>query len=172
MDVKDVEIQAMKDIVDLAVGIPLYTYEMQMTDAPRPSGAYGAVKCVSSYNPGCDESKIVEVNGQQMFQTLGVRILTFQIVFSREGEEYIAYDNSYFRPDVIAFMRQRGFAALGKQALNLASIVLETNWEYRQGLVAQFNVIRKTLSPIGTMDDASVGGKFIEGDIVTVIKGI
>lgn len=171
MDVRANEIQAMKELVDLAVGIPLFTYEMQQ-NAPRPSGEYAAIKCTSSVNPGCDESKIVDVNGVEMFQTKGVRILTFQIVFSREGDEYIKYDNSYFRPDVIAFMKQRGLCALAKQALNLASLTLETNWEFRQGIVAQFNVIRIDQTPIGIMDDASVGGKFIEGDIVTVIKGI
>lgn len=171
MDVRASEIQTMKEFVDLAVGIPLFTYEMQK-NAPRPSGEYAAIKCTSSVNPGCDESKIVDVNGVEMFQTKGVRILTFQIVFSREGDEYIKYDNSYFRPDVIAFMKQRGLCALAKQALNLASLTLETNWEFRQGIVAQFNVLRIDQTPIGIMDDASVGGKFIEGDIVTEIKGI
>lgn len=171
MDVRASEIQTMKEFVDLAVGIPLFTYEMQK-NAPRPSGEYAAIKCTSSVNPGCDESKIIDVNGVEMFQTKGVRILTFQIVFSREGDEYIKYDNSYFRPDVIAFMKQRGLCALAKQALNLASLTLETNWEFRQGIVAQFNVLRIDQTPIGIMDDASVGGKFIEGDIVTVIKGI
>lgn len=171
MDVRASEIQTMKEFVDLAVGIPLFTYEMQK-NAPRPSGEYAAIKCTSSVNPGCDESKIVVVDGVEMFQTKGVRILTFQIVFSREGDEYIKYDNSYFRPDVIAFMKQRGLCALAKQALNLASLTLETNWEFRQGIVAQFNVIRIDQTPIGIMDDASVGGKFIEGDLVTVIKGI
>lgn len=171
MDVRATEIQAMKELVDLAVGIPLFTYEMQK-NAPRPTGDYAAIKCTSSVNPGCDESKIVDVNGVETFQTKGVRILTFQIVFSREGDEYIKFDNSYFRPDVIAFMRQRGLCALAKQALNLASVTLETNWEFRQGIVAQFNVLRIDQTPIGIMDDASVGGKFIEGDIVTEIKGI
>lgn len=171
MDVRASEIQTMKEFVDLAVGIPLFTYEMQQ-NAPRPSGEYAAIKCTSSVNPGCDESKIIDVNGVEMFQTKGVRILTFQIVFSREGDEYIKYDNSYFRPDVIAFMKQRGLCALAKQALNLASLTLETNWEFRQGIVAQFNVLRIDQTPIGIMDDASVGGKFIEGDIITVIKGI
>lgn len=172
MDVRATEIQSMKEFVDLAVGIPQFTYEMQMVDAPRPSGEYGAVKCVSSVNPGCDETSIVNVNGQDMFRTLGVRILTFQIVFSRVGDEYIKFDNSYYRPDILAFMRARKFAALGKQALNLASITLETNWEFRQGIVAQYNVLREDLSPVGIMDNASVGGKFIDGDQVITIKGI
>ena len=171
MDVNKEEIQTMKELVDLCVGIPLFTYEMQK-NAPRPSGEYAAIKCTSSVNPGCDESKIVVVDGVEMFQTKGVRILTFQIVFSREGDEYIKYDNSYFRPDVIAFMKQRGLCALAKQALNLASLTLETNWEFRQGIVAQFNILRIDQTPIGIMDDASVAGKFIEGDIVTEIKGI
>lgn len=171
MDVQDIEIQSMKEIVDIAVGIPLFTYEMQQ-NAPRPQGEYAAVKCTSSFNPGYDECRIIDVNGEEMFRSRGVRILTFNILFSREGEEYIKYDNSYYRPDVIAAMKQRGFAALGKQALNLASVTLETNWEVRQGLIAQFNVLRESITPVGTMSNASVGGKFIDGDQVITIKGI
>lgn len=172
MDVRVSEIQSMKDFVDLAVGIPLFTYEMQQVDAPRPQGEYGAVKCISSVNPGYDESKIVDVNGQEMYLTRGVRILTFQIVFSRVGDEYIEFDNSFYRPDILAFMKQRKFAALGKRGLDLASTVLETNWEFRQGLVAQFNVLREDLSQIGIMSDAIVDGKFIDGDQVINIQGI
>lgn len=171
MDVNEIEIQSMKEIVDIAVGIPLFTYEMQL-NAPRPQGEYAAIKCTSSFNPGYDENRVVTINGQEMFRSRGVRVLTFNIMFSREGEEYIKYDNSYYRPDVLAAMKQRGFAALGKQALNLASVTLETNWEVRQGLIAQFNVLRESITPIGIMDNASVGGKFIEGDKVITIKGI
>ena len=68
-------------------------------------------------------------------------------------------------------MKQRKFAALGKTPLDLASITLETNWEFRQGVKMQFNILRESLSPIGVMSDAYVGGKFIDGDKVITIKG-
>lgn len=170
MDINDKEIQAMKEIVDVAVGIPLYTYEMQQ-NAPRPQGEYAAVKCYSSSNPGYDETRIVEINGADMFRTRGIRILTFYILFSRDGQEYIDFDNSFYRPDVQAKMREHGFAALGKEALNLATVQLETNWEPRNGVKMQFNVLREQVSPIGSMANAVVGGKFIDGDQVIEIKG-
>lgn len=169
MDVQDVEIQSMKEIVDLCVGIPLFTYEMQQ-NAQRPEGPYAAIKCTSSFNPGMDETAIIDVNGQEMFRSKGIRILTFQIMFSREGQEYIDFDNAFFRPDVLAFCKQRKFAALGKEALNLSSIVLETNWEVRQAVRMQFNVLREQLSPIGTMSYAHVGGKFIDGNQVINVQ--
>ncbi|WJN64311.1 putative tail completion protein [Erwinia phage Orgeat] len=170
MDINDKEIQAMKEIVDVAVGIPLFTYEMQQ-NAPRPQGEYAAVKCYSSSNPGYDETRIVDVNGADMFRTRGIRILTFYILFSRDGQEYIDFDNSFYRPDVQAKMREHGFAALGKEALNLATVQLETNWEPRNGVKMQFNVLREQVSPIGSMANAVVGGKFIDGDQVIEIKG-
>ncbi|QIS79319.1 tail completion [Pantoea phage vB_PagM_SSEM1] len=170
MDINDKEIQAMKEIVDVAVGIPLFTYEMQQ-NAPRPQGEYAAVKCYSSSNPGYDETRIVAINGEDMFRTRGIRILTFYILFSRDGQEYIDFDNSFYRPDVQAKMREHGFAALGKEALNLATVQLETNWEPRNGVKMQFNVLREQISPIGSMANAVVGGKFIDGDQVIEIKG-
>lgn len=170
MDINDKEIQAMKEIVDVAVGIPLFTYEMQQ-NAPRPQGEYAAVKCYSSSNPGYDETRIVAINGEDMFRTRGIRILTFYILFSRDGQEYIDFDNSFYRPDVQAKMREHGFAALGKEALNLATVQLETNWEPRNGVKMQFNVLREQISQIGSMANAVVGGKFIDGDQVIEIKG-
>lgn len=171
MDVYDSEIQAIKRIIDVCVGIPRFTYQMQQKDAPRPVGEYAAVKCVSSVNPGCDESKVVDVGGVEMYRSRGIRILTFQILFSREGSEFIKFDNSFYRPDVQAVLKKEKFAAMDKKPLNLASLTLETNWEFRQAVQMQFNVLREELSPIGVMSGAVVGGVFIDGDQVIQVEG-
>lgn len=170
MDVNEIEIQAMKEIVDVAVGIPLFTYEMQ-ENAPRPTGPYAAIKCTSSFNPGFDETRVVNIGGVEKFRTRGVRLLTFMILFSREGQEYIDFDNSFYRPDVNAILRKHKFCAMGKEALSLASIAMETNWEVRHGVRMQFNVLREQISDIGTMQFANVGGEFIDGDKIITVKG-
>lgn len=170
MDIQEFEIQAMKEIVDVCVGIPRFTYEMQL-NAPRPNGDYAAVKCISSSNPGYDETRIVSIDGVDKYRTRGIRILTFYILFNREGQEYIDFDNSFYRPDVNAILRKHGFAALGKEPLNLATVQLETNWEVRKGVKMQFNVLREQISDIGIMSDAVVDGKFIDGNQVVLIKG-
>lgn len=173
MDVNQIEMQSMKEIVDKLVGIPLFTYEAQQ-NAPRPSGEYAAVKCVSSVNPGYDETGVVTVNGEDFFRTRGIRILTFYVLFSRMGDEYIKFDNSFIMPDSIAFMKSKKFAALGKQALTLASIQLETNWEVRQGISVQVNVLREQMVSVGTMSNANIGSEFYDGNsiITSTIKGI
>lgn len=172
MDVQDVEIQAMKEIVDTCVGIPLFTYHMQ-ENAPRPTGNYAAIKCTESFNPGYDESRlVVQPDGSQVFRSRGIRILTFYILFNRKGQEYIDFDNSFYRPDVQAVLRKNKFAALGKEALNLQSLTLETNWEVRQGIKMQFNVLREQISSIDNMSYAYVGGKFYDGDNVITIGKI
>lgn len=171
MEIHRQEIDAMKDIVDTCVGIPLFTYEMQI-NAPRPKGEYAAVKCLTSQNPGFDEQKIItDTNGDQIFLTRGIRILTFQILFSRDGQEYIDFDNSFYRPDVQAKLREHGFAALGKEVLNLATTQFETNWEVRKAVKMQFNVLREQRSPIGIMSDALVNGQFYDGGSAITIKG-
>ena len=60
---------------------------------------------------------------------------------------------------------------MDKKPLNLASLVLETNWEFRQAVQMQFNVLREELSPIGVMSGAVVGGVFIDGDQVIQVEG-
>jgi len=168
-DVRKVEIQKMKEMVDMAVGIPQFTYEM-LQNAPRPTGEYAAVKCTESMNPcGADETKYTTENGIDYFSSVGIRVLTFYVLFSREGEEYINFDNAFVRPDVIAFMKANGFAVMGKQPLSLATIQMETNWESRAGIKIQFNVKRVTKSPFGTMSNAVVGGKFYDGNSVVEI---
>lgn len=167
----DDDIQAMKDIVDVCVGIPRFSYEMQL-NAPRPADNYAAIKCASSVNPGFDETHIEVRNGEEVFVTRGIRILTFYILFSRRGSEYVKFDNSFFRPDVLAMLKSKGFAALDKTQLNLASTTLETNWEFREGIQMKFNVLREDVMPIGTMSDASVGGIFYDGNEPILIKGI
>ena len=171
MDIRKEEIQAMKEIVDVCVGIPQFTYAMQL-NAERPKGDYAAVKCVSSLNPGYDENKIIEVNGVDHYRTRGIRVLTFYILFSREGDEFIKFDNSFYRLDVQAKLKQEKFAALGKEPLNLATIQMETNWEVRQAVKMQFNIIREDLSPIGVMSGAYVGGNFYDGNSLITTKKV
>lgn len=161
MDVQKQEIQAMKEIVDVCVGIPLFTYEMQV-NAPRPDGVYAAIKCLSSTNPGFDEQRQTEKDGQLIFVTRGIRILKFQIMFSRDGQEYIDFDNSFYRQDVQAKLKEHGFAALGKEALDLATTQFETNWEIRKAVTMEFNVLREQHSPIGLMTDAVIDSTFIQ----------
>lgn len=171
MDIRLEELQSMKEIVDVCVGIPKFTYNMQI-NAPRPHGEYAAIKCLSSTNPGFDENRIVTIDGEEMFRTRGVRILTFAILFSREGDEFIKFDNSFYRPDVQAKLKQEKFAALGKEPLNLATIQMETNWEVRQAVKMQFNIIREDLSPIGVMSNAYVGGNFYDGNTLITTKKV
>lgn len=172
MDVQEVEIQAMKKIVDACVGIEKFTYKMQ-ENAPRPEGHYAAIRCLSSLNPGYDEREMIILpDGDEAFRTRGVRILTFQIVFSRDGQEYINFDNSFYRPDVQAIMKQHKFAAMAKTTLDLATTQFETNWEVRKAVKMQFNVLREQITKVGgIMDWAKVGGELHEGEQVTVIKG-
>lgn len=171
IDVRESEIQGMKEIVDVCVGVNLFTYAMQIPDAPRPHGPYAAIKCLSSMNPGYDEVRIVEKDGKVYQRTWGLRVLSFAIMFSRVGDEYIKFDNSFYRPDVQAKLKGVGFAALAKTPLDLASVVLETNWEFRQAIKMQFNVLREDWHEIDEMVFAHVNGEFHDAGEVITIKG-
>lgn len=171
MDVQKQEIENIKLVIDQCVLIPRFTYEMQK-NAPRPEGEYAAVRCLQSLNPGFDESKIIdEPDGSQSFRTRGARVLTFQIVFSRDGQEYINFDNSFFRPDVLALCKKLKIAPMAKTTLDLATLQLETNWEVRKAVKMQFNVLREQSTPIGIMTDAIVSGQVHDDGKVINTKG-
>lgn len=164
MDIQAKEMLAIKKIVDVAVGIPKFTYDAQI-NAPRPSGNYAVVKCLDSFNPAFDEIKVgTNELGQTTYTTVGVRVLTFDILFNRDGQEYIDFDNSFYRPDVQAECKKHKMFPLGKEPLRLASLTLETNWEVRKGIRIQFNVMRTQTSTVGTMSGADINGEFYDGN--------
>ncbi|QFG06683.1 tail completion [Proteus phage Myduc] len=164
MDIQKEELLAIKKIVDQAVGIPNFSYEAQL-NAPRPSGNYAVIKCLESMNPAFDEIKIgSNEKGETTYTTVGIRVLTFDIMFNRDGQEYIDFDNSFYRPDVQAVCKKYKMFPLGKEPLKLASLTLETNWEVRKGIRMQFNVKREQMSVVGTMSGADIRGEFFDGN--------
>lgn len=170
-DIQRNEIIGMMEIVDQAVRIPRFAYPMYQ-GAPRPPiENYAAVRCKHSLNPGYDKQEYIECEGGLIFRTVGIRILTFDIMFIRDGNEIVDFDNAFYRPDVKAVMRKHGFAGpLLKSPTNLNNTDLETNWEIRKGITCQFNVIRSQESKIDRMSDAKVGGLFIADNKQIKIK--
>ncbi|MFZ4217059.1 phage neck terminator protein [Enterobacter ludwigii] len=149
----------MLEIVNKAVGIPNFAFPMYV-NAPRPpADNYAAVRCKNSHNPGFDEVRHIDKGGKLLLRTSGVRILTFDILFVREGNEIVNFDNAFFRPDVKSLMRLYGFAGpLFKGATNLSNADLESNWEIRRGITCEFNVLRTQTTEITSMSDAQVRG--------------
>lgn len=170
MDIQAKELQAMKDIVNLAVNIPGFAYPMYI-NATRPPGEYAGVRCFNSINNCEDEVRYTEVGGDTVLTTSGIRVLTFDILFSRDGQEYIDFDNAFYRPDVLDKCEKLGFGFMTKSPLDLANINLETNWEIRRAVRVTFNVLRGLTQTVGTMSFANVDGKFIDGDKTLIIKG-
>ncbi|MBG6242986.1 MAG: hypothetical protein EKE20_14710 [Candidatus Symbiopectobacterium sp. Dall1.0] len=170
MDILKNEILAVMDIVDVAVGIDKFTYPMYV-NAKRPEGNYAAVRCASSKNPGFDSQRVVSNPDDSdclLFITEGIRILTFDVLFSREGDEVVKFDNAFYRPDVHAVMAKHKFAALNKYPTELKNISLETNWEIRTGITVEFNVIRKDISKVDEMTNAKVSGIFVDDNKINV----
>jgi len=166
IDIQDTELQGMLEIVDKAVGIERFAYPMYL-NAPRPPVEnYAAVRCRLSVNPGLDERKYTQNDdGTLTFKTMGIRILTFDILFVREGNEVVDFDNSFYRPDVKALMKRHGFAGpLLKMPTSLSNINLETNWEIRRGITCQFNVRRIQESIIGSISEVKVNGELFVDD--------
>jgi len=151
---KDDMIKVMR-MVDMALGKPKYTYPMY-ENAPRPEGAYAAVKYISEENPGIDTVKMSDETGTIVQTARGIRIITYDIMFSRDDVEAVIFDSSFTRPDIKDFMITEGLALLWKQPIDNKNISRETSWEVRTGIRVQFNIIRETSINISTINSANI----------------
>lgn len=161
MEVSDTH--RMMKLVDLALDLPLYTFEMQV-NAPRPSGKFAAVRLAEEFNPGRDKNEVVEVNGEFINRTVGVRTLTFEILFTEGIPMSSKFISSFMRPDVQDFMVANDLAVLRHKRLENKSTTLETNWEIRECVYVECLVRRVFESPIQIIEVVEATGHFNEGD--------
>ena len=132
---KNIQILAMQNIVNIAVGIPKYSFAMYQ-NAPRPSPEkFAAIRLIASRNPGYDDITTYTNNeGKLVQKTEGIRELIFDILFNRDDEDIIKFDNSFYRPDVQQACFDNGLELLRKKPTNLRNRGLETTWEIRTGI--------------------------------------
>lgn len=161
MDIREIELLKMLHLVDTCVRVPKYTYLMQQ-NAPRPKGHYGCIKCISSTAPGRDHIEYINEEDKFIICITGIRVVLFDILFSRNGQEYIDFDSSFYRPDVHDKMKELGLFFMEKTPLSLHSLPYETHWEFRQGIRVKLNILREHIGESNRMYNAFVKGKYIE----------
>ena len=172
------DVDLIKDLVDLAVGIDRYSYPM-MKNAPRPPvDDYAGVKFVSNHKQSTDEytySNNVNQHDIDM-NTLGMRVVIFDILFCRDDVQAESLQNCLYRPDIQEFMWKNKMGIMSITKLDNDSLTLETNWEVRTGFRLEINLLRSTMTTITTIEEVQISGTYEEGDykvdvIVDVTKG-
>ena len=161
------DVDLIKDLVDLAVGVDKYSYPMQK-NAPRPPvDDYAGIKFVSNNKQCTDEYTYVNnINQADIdMNTIGMRILLFDILFCRDNIRAEMLQNCLYRPDIQEFMWKNKLGIM-----SITKLPLETNWEVRTGFRLEINLLRTTTTTITTIDEAHLAGTYTEADFVTDIS--
>lgn len=176
MKEKNPYIVAMQKIVDVAVGKPRYSYPMYQ-NAPRPTDEpFAAIRVITSRSPCYDEITEYEKNGKLIQRTEGNREIMIDILFNRDSgfSDIIKFDNSFFRPDVVAACDEVGLHLLRKKPTNLRNRSLETNWEIRTGITCIMSALQVDEIEINWVDETNIGGEVTDdaGNPTTIIINV
>ena len=162
------DVDLIKDLVDLAVGVDNYSYPMQK-NAPRPpTDNYAGIKFLSNDKQCTDEySYDNNVNQRDIdMNTVGMRILKFDVLFCRDDVRAEMLQNCLYRPDIQEFMWKNKLGIMSITKLDNDSLTLETNWEVRTGFRLEINLLRRTTTTITTIEEANITGIHFEDDFL------
>ena len=155
---------AVQHLIDLSLRKPLYSYPMYQ-NAPRPPiDDYAAVRLVRTSTLGKDQTDTIERGGRTFNVVTGIRVLKYQVMFSRDNEEVQEVQGSMSRPDVQRYMIDSGYAVMTCNPIDVETLTLETNWEVRSGLWLELNVLRTQEIEVDHISGLAITGEFSEGD--------
>lgn len=153
------DLRMLQQVVDLAVGKPKYTYQMNR-NAPRPEGDYAAVRLEKTMSPGIDTSETIQQGNQLIFRTRGIRILELDILFSRDDVEVDVFNTCFNRPDIKELLAKNGYALMNKYPIEIKDRTFETDWEIRNGITVIMSVVRVHETDITPINVVSVEGDY------------
>ena len=135
-------------------------------NAPRPPvDAYAAVRLMGTYSPGYDQVDNIydSVADEFVFTTRGFRILSFDVLFSRDDVDVDFLNNSFYRPDVLDLMKKLGMVLISKGPIKVKTLTHESQWEVRTAIRLDFNVIRTQVTRIPRIVTVELNGDIVQG---------
>lgn len=157
------DVIAVQKIVDSAVGIPRFAYPAN-NNAKRPDGEYATVKQVTDTAIGFDEITHYNKGSKLYMKVVGLRIAEYAILFSRDDEEIVKFDQGLYTPQAQEAWNNFGHVVMWKERIDNKTTLLETNWETRAGLMLRCNVKRTLITEVGDIAHVIANGSFREGD--------
>ncbi|UOT58041.1 tail completion [Aeromonas phage ZPAH14] len=154
----------MMKLVDLAIGQHRYTYEMKRNQ-PKPVGQFAGVLLLDEVNPGRDRNEVVpKADGTGFInRTTGVRLVTFQVLFTEGIPACSRFISSFTRQDVQDFMVREDLAVLRHKRVDNKTLTLETNWEIRESVLVECMVRRTFDTDIEVIEAVEAEGIYNEG---------
>lgn len=157
------DVLPMMKLVDLALQIPKYTYEMQI-NMPKPKGQFAAVKVLDEVNPSRDKNEVIQIDEGYINRTTGVRLLKYLVVFTEGQPASSKFISAFMRPDIQDLMRKSGLCVLRHKRVENKNLTLETNWEVRESVVVECLVNRTFDSEIEVIEVVKATGEHSEGN--------
>lgn len=158
------DVIAVQKIVDSAVGIERFAYPANK-NAKRPAGEYAIVKQLSDRAIGFDEVRNYEdpVTGKFMMKVSGLRVVEYAIMFSRDDEEVVRFDQGLYTPKAQDAWREFGHVVMWKERIDNKTLALETTWEVRSGLILRCNVKRELITEVDQIKHIIAEGTVADG---------
>lgn len=157
----DVTLRMMK-LVDLAIGKPKYTYEMQ-ENQPKPKGPFAAVKIVSEAYPATDKvDMLVDSEGRDFYRTTGIRIITFDVFFAEGGYVSSVFSSSFRRHDMVDYMVREGIAVMHHSRVNNEGTTIDTNWELKDRVRVTCSVMVQFDTFVDIVETVETTGSLIQ----------
>ena len=163
------DVLAIQKIVDEAVGVERFAYPAQK-NATRPKGDYAVVTKGDEVAPGFDKTDYyINSTGEVIMRVVGLRVVDFEIMFSRDDEELLRFDQGLYSPRLLSVFSKYNFVVMKKQRITNETKTLETNWEVRAGVKLVCNVLRKYEESLGVIETAPINGYIhIDGKIIPI----
>lgn len=160
------DVQNLQKIIDTGLLKPRYSYPM-FKNAPRPPvDAYAAVRMMGTFSPGYDqvEKEYDEEKDDFVFRTRGIRILSFDVLFSRDDEDVDFFNNCFYRPDVLDVCATLGMSLISKGPIKVKTLTHESQWEVRTAMRLDFSVVRVQETRTNRITAVSIKGTYNEGE--------
>lgn len=165
------DVLAVQKIVDGAVGIEKFAYPAN-TNAKRPNGEYATVKQLTDRAIGFDEVTHYtdDVTGKLMMKIVGLRLVEYAVLFSRDDIEIVRFDQGLYTPKAQEAWSKFGHVVMWKERIENRTLLLETSWEVRTGLLLRCNVKRVLIEEVDQIAHIVANGALQDGSNTLPIK--
>lgn len=157
------DLRVVQKMVDLAVGIERYTYQMNRNMA-RPKGNYAVVKLAQTKTIGYPKKVCETTPLGIIYKTWQNVYLEFDILFSRDdGEDFDLFNNCFSRPAIREMLCKEGYSLMTQTPEYNADRKFETDWEERNRTSFRLGTVRYHEDVLNEIDAVEINGVVNEG---------
>jgi len=170
----EADVLVMQHMVDTMVGIPRFSYPARQKSADKPKGEFAHIRVLEEYQVGIPNNiEISETPLEKTYQIHSPARLRFRIgVVETTGIPSSKIMHGWTSEAMKAMMIQTGYGFISCHPLSTEDALLEKEWEYRKGFSVEMYVTRVYQEVVNTINAASVGVTYVEGDLIEYLNTV